>query len=107
MRREGRHLVIAINNFPRNLHLLGGAFVQLLEAAWQLPLDSRHLHSLPASVHVVLIRAAAERRSEYIVPKNGGESCPASLLIGHPTFMPLPSCSCSSGYQRRGALLWP
>lgn len=55
MRREGRHLVIAINNFPRNLHLLGGAFVQLLEVAWQLPLDSRHLHSMSTGVHVVLV----------------------------------------------------
>jgi hypothetical protein len=67
MRIAGKHLPTCVNNFPRNLQLLGDALVQLLQVARQVPLDGGCLHDLPAGVQVVLVRAAAaERRAPNI-----------------------------------------
>uniref|UniRef100_A0A804Q345 Uncharacterized protein n=1 Tax=Zea mays TaxID=4577 RepID=A0A804Q345_MAIZE len=86
MRREGRCLPTGVRDFPGDLHLLGGALVQLLEAARQLPLYGRRLHGPPAGVHAVPVRAAAERRAEYVVPEDGGgEPRTAAPHAGHPT----------------------
>ena len=65
MRRAGKHLPTCVNNFPRNLQLLGDALVQLLKVARQVLLDGGCLHDLPASVQAVPVRdAAAERDNE-------------------------------------------
>jgi hypothetical protein len=61
------YLPTCISNLPGNLHLLGGALVQLLQAARQLPLNRRRLHRPPARVHPVTVGPAAERRAEHVV----------------------------------------
>ncbi|BAS95333.1 Os05g0562350, partial [Oryza sativa Japonica Group] len=68
-----RDLPTGVSDFPGNLHLLGGAFVELLQAARQLPLDRRRLQRPPGAtaVHpVVPVGAAAERRAEDVVPED-------------------------------------
>lgn len=67
--KNGRNLPASFHNFPRNLHLLGGPFKQVLQAARQPVLNRRGLARL-LSVHRRALPAAAKGRPKEVIPEH-------------------------------------
>lgn len=62
---EKRYLPTRIRNIPRNLHLFGGALIQVLQSTRQCPLYRR---SFPG--HICRGLSCASELREYVIPKH-------------------------------------